>query len=41
MPEPLALTLDEAAAALAVSTRTVRRLLDAGELHCASGALCA
>jgi excisionase family DNA binding protein len=32
MPEPLALTLDAAAEALSVSPRTVRRLLDAGEL---------
>lgn len=33
MPEPLALTLDDAAAALAVSPRTIRRLLAAGELE--------
>ena len=32
MPEPLALTLNAAAEALSVSPRTVRRLLDAGEL---------
>lgn len=32
MPEPLALTLDAAAKALSVSPRTIRRLLDAGEL---------
>ncbi|MGB5833282.1 MAG: helix-turn-helix domain-containing protein [Thiohalocapsa sp.] len=33
MPEPLAITLYAAAEALSVSPRTIRRLLDAGDLQ--------